>query len=227
MGKLVDITGCRFGRLTVIGRAPSVKSPCGSTRTYWKCRCDCGNEVTVGKTHLLCGDTTSCGCYRKEVSSAKSKTHGDRKGEYKRLYALWITMRMRCTDHGAEPDTYYNKGIRVCEEWENNYLAFKAWALSNGYDIHAKRGETTIDRIDPNGGYSPENCRIVNMKTQNRNKRNTIKDTINGVTKPRSEWCEIYHADPALVGARMRRGWNIIDALTKPPRKLTRRTENA
>ena len=218
-----NLIGRRFGRLVVIAEAPSKKSPCGSGRTYWTCQCDCGNVVVVGKTHLLYGDSTSCGCFRKEVSSSRARRHGETKT---RLHNVWCGMKERCSPYGAEPEAYYNKGIRVCDEWANSYEAFRDWALANGYDPNAPRGTTTLDRIDNDKGYSPENCRIISQTENARNKPATYKDTINGVTKPRPEWCEIYGADPRLVGERMRRGWDIVDALTKPPRKLTRRITN-
>lgn len=218
--KKIDLKGQRFGRLTVVEEAPSVKSPCGSSRTQWKCKCDCGSEIVVGRTHLLHGDTTSCGCYRKEVTLTRVFRHGFR---HTRLYNLWCSMKERCSSHGTEAEIYYARGIRVCDEWKYDFLAFREWALNNGYDEAAPRGTTTIDRIDNNGNYEPSNCRFISLKEQARNKTNTLRDTINGVTKPRTEWCEIYNADRALVYERMRRGWSIERALTTPPRKLRKR----
>ena len=223
MPRKTNLIGQRFGRLTVIAEAPSVKSPCGSSRTMWKCVCDCGNEIVAGKSHLLHGETTSCGCYRKEVTSAKQYKHG---GKRTRLYRLWTSIKARCSPGGAEPEVYYNKGIRVCEEWSKDYAAFRDWALANGYDESAPRGATTIDRIDNGKGYSPENCRFVSLTENARNKSNTIRKTIDGVTKTVMEWCEIYKADPRLVRERLRRGWNIEKALETPPRKMTRRVNN-
>lgn len=218
-----NLIGKRFGRLVVIAEAPSKKSPCGSTRTYWKCRCDCGNVVEIGKAHLLNGDSTSCGCYRKEVTLQSHLKHGER---HSRIYKLWCSMKQRCTDHGAEKEVYYDRGIRVCDEWANSFEAFRDWALSHGYDPNAPRGTTTIDRIDNTKGYSPDNCKFSTLKEQARNKTTTKKAMINGVEKPLIEWCEVYCADYDLARARIARGWDALTAITKPPRKLKRRIAN-
>lgn len=154
----VDRTGNRYGRLVVIRRVKG---------KYHECLCDCGNICIVNADHLG-KDTNSCGCLRREVSTARVKKHGETNT---RLHNLWCTIRERCNNpNGSEHHIYHDRGISICDEW-NDYLTFKRWALENGYDPDAKRGVTTIDRIDNEKGYSPENCRFVTLAENIRNKR--------------------------------------------------------
>ncbi|MBQ0017359.1 MAG: AP2 domain-containing protein [Clostridiales bacterium] len=163
-----DLTGRRFGRLTV-------KFVCGKSndRHYlWYCLCDCGNKVIVPSNSLKTGHTQSCGCLQKDRTSASRTKHGavGNHQNTERLYNVWLEMRQRCNNPNNKNFKYYGgKGVSVCDEW-NDYFAFKHWAENNGYDKNAKRGDCTIDRINPNGNYEPSNCRWVDMATQNRNK---------------------------------------------------------
>ena len=168
MGRLIDLTGQKFGRLLVIERAGSDKSK----NATWLCACDCGNCIIVCRPHLRRGATVSCGCHRKAQNITARITHGGRK---ERLYTVWANMHARC-GHESRPDYkhYGGRGITVCAEWKN-YGNFRSWALANGYDENAPFGECTIDRIDVNGNYEPTNCRWVDMAEQSRNKRTTRK----------------------------------------------------
>ena len=164
MGKFIDLTGKRFGRLTVVERAENKNG-----YTMWKCKCDCGNETVVYGAHLSGGKTKSCGCLCLEKISKHSlcDTH---------LYRIWASMKDRCYNAKAQPyERYGGRGITVCDEWKNDFTTFYNWAMSNGYS-----DDLTIDRIDVNGNYEPSNCRWVDVITQANNKRNNIKVNLNG-----------------------------------------------
>lgn len=163
-GKLIDLTGQRFGRLTVIERAENTNQG----QATWLCRCDCGNVIKTRGSSLRRGATISCGCYQRQRASEAKTTHG---GGHERLYKVWASMRQRCADKGCEDyKDYGGRGIEVCADW-HDYATFRVWALANGYNPEAPHGVCTLDRIDVNRGYCPDNCRWVDMKAQANNRR--------------------------------------------------------
>lgn len=170
--KKIDLTGRRFGRLTVL--TEDGKNKWGNY--IWKCKCDCGNIVSVVSGSLIKGYTTSCGCYRYEIQKSTNLKHGDKANHKRaRLYNIWASMKERCLCETCNAFPYYGgRGITVCDEWKE-YEAFRNWALSNGYDENAPHGNCTLDRINNDLGYFPSNCRWVSMKEQanNRRRRNT------------------------------------------------------
>ncbi|MBQ0014768.1 MAG: hypothetical protein KBS82_05550 [Oscillospiraceae bacterium] len=173
MRSFKDHTGERFGRLTVVSRAEDYIAPSGKHHVRWLCECDCGNSVIVDVSSLVRGHTKSCGCLHEDViNNGTNTSHG---GRYDRLYKVLANMKNRCYNTNASDYKYYGgRGITICDEWLNDYNSFKTWALENGYDENAPMFECTIDRIDVNGNYEPNNCRWVSMDVQSRNRRNVI-----------------------------------------------------
>ena len=143
-----DFRGKRFGKLLAI--EPTEERVHG--KVMWRCRCDCGNYCTVMSTRLASGHTKSCGCYNSEHTIETNTTHG---GRHTRLYSIWASMKTRCLNPNSKTYHYYGgRGISICDEWKDNFSAFRDWALSNGY-----RDDLTLDRIDSDKDYSPENCK--------------------------------------------------------------------
>ena len=202
MAKLIDLTGKRFNNLYVIERASNTKG--GSAR--WKCKCDCGNETIVSASNLKTGAVKSCGCLRKVP---QNKTHGLSKSQ---LYRMWISMIYRCENPKHNAYKYYGaKGITVCEEW-HDFSAFKKWA-----DETKPFKDATVDRIDNNKGYSPDNCRWADMSTQANNRSSNLEITYNGETHNLREWSEMLNLDYKRVHNRMNKlGWSFEKAVSTP-----------
>lgn len=167
--KLIDLTGKRFGRLTVIERGEDYILRTGQRTPRWVCVCDCGKVTLVRGTHLKSGSSTSCGCLREERAIQSLTTHNHR---HHRLYGVLCNIKNRCYNENVKCfKNYGGRGISMCEEWRNNFESFFNWAMSSGYDPDAPFMQCTIDRIDVDGNYEPDNCRWVDAKTQNNNTR--------------------------------------------------------
>lgn len=218
----------RFGRLTVIGDAGYIERPKKHKKNdkvyIWKeplylCRCDCGNTFTAAHYHLVQGHTRSCGCLVEEHTRSLTK-HGDKRSHFRsRLYIIWTDMLDRCRNSKFPSWKYYGgRGIQVCDEWASSYEAFKEWALSHGY-----REDLTIDRIDNDGNYTPENCRWATAGQQAKNKRSNKTYTVGGKTMIKADWARsIGAATSHTIESRLRRGWDLERACTTPSKERER-----
>ena len=204
--------GQRYGRLTVIGDGGYYVYPNGKRRKKWLCQCDCGNKVSVEGTNLKCGNSQSCGCKNTDTIRERSKTHG---GRNERLYSIWTNMKQRCmSEKNKSYSDYGARGVTICDEWIESYSLFRDWAISNGYDERLPFYECSLDRIDVDGPYSPDNCRWANAKEQARNRRNTITFSYGDETLSLSEWAERTGIKYHTLFARIYKlGWDFEKAI--------------
>lgn len=184
-----DLTGKKFGRLTVLSLVDDESG--ANVPTRYMCQCDCGNETIARAYNLKSGNTKSCGCYEKEVHIKQHYKHG-KTGS--RLHIIWAHMRGRCNRPSDKAFKWYGgRGIQICSEW-NDFQAFYEWAMAHGYS-----DDLTIDRIDVNGNYCPENCRWVTLQEQQKNKRDNTFVEFEGQIKTVSEWANVFKCRPCSV----------------------------
>ena len=201
MSKVIEMSGRRFGLLTVIDRAESK-----SGKAYWNCVCDCGNVTVASGSNLRSGAVKSCGCLLK-----KEKDTHHLSGT--RLYRIWRAMINRCTDENYWAYKYYGaKGVTICEQWENDFVEFKNWSESSGYC-----DSLTLDRIDNNKGYSPENCKWSTRKQQSNNRSFCKMIEYQGRTQTLMQWCEELGLNYKRTHSRLYRcGWTFEQAISTP-----------
>lgn len=196
MGKLIDLTGRRFERLVVIERADNTNA--GKPR--WLCLCDCGKNAVVSGSDLKAGKVLSCGCKKKEQLTTRNFVHGM---EGSKLYHVWKGMKQRCSNPNHKGFAQYGgKGISVCNEWLADFETFYNWSMKNGY-----QDGLSIDRIDNDKGYSPDNCRWATPREQNNNKRSNKLITIDGKTKTAAQWGLERGIRRSTYDRRLRSGW--------------------
>lgn len=169
--------GQKIGKLYIIDRADDIVYPSGQRAIAYNCLCDCGNKAIVRKSQIVNGNTKSCGCIQKEIIDSLNRTHG-LSNKCGRLYPLWKSIKYRCyCKTSRDYKNYGGRGIVMCDEWKDDFQSFYEWAIGNGYkEDKTDKGINilTIDRIDVNGNYCPENCRFVPNEVQAKNKRNSI-----------------------------------------------------
>lgn len=201
MGKFVDITGQRFGRLLAINTTEKDKQG----RYLWNCQCDCGKTIKSCFSDLKEGKRKSCGCFKRDNIVSFNLKHGNCNT---RIYKIWAGIKSRCyNSNEANYKNYGGRGIIVCDEWRNNFQAFYNWAILNGYDDNL-----SIERIDVNGNYCPENCKWATIKEQNSNTRRNILITYNGETKTLKEWSSCLKLNYSTVYSRYKKG-NTIEEI--------------
>lgn len=207
MGKKKHLTGLRVGKLLVIGRSTRWNGSAG-----WLCKCDCGNTACIETYYLTAGLTKSCGCSRSgKNNEALRESHIKHGCARTRLNTVYKNMKSRCINpNDRSYESYGGRGITVCDEWlgDSGFESFRDWALSSGYS-----DDLTIDRIDNNSGYSPQNCRWVDMSVQCRNRRSNHWVTHNGETKCLTDWAIQQGISPRIVTTRLYRGWTEEEAL--------------
>ena len=214
MSKFVDLTGQRFGRLTVIERSDIIKRS-GKRETAFLCKCGCGKECVVMAYNLKNGHTQSCSCLSLKKRVAARTTHHE---TGTRLYQIWFHMKRRTTNVNDREYSYYGgRGITICDEWLS-YEPFRDWALQNGYSA-----ELSIDRIDNNKGYCPENCRWTTQKVQSNNTRKNRIIECDGTSHTLAEWGDITGINATTIAYRIKKGMTVRDALFTP----VRRSKNA
>ena len=195
MSKVIDVSGERFGQLTCI-RKMYVKNK----NSYWLCKCDCGKETIVSLNNLRRLHTKSCGCYKEERIKRQNGLCNTR------IYHIYYGVKQRCYNQNAKNyKNYGGRGITMCDEWRNNFKAFYDWSMSHGYSY-----DLTIDRVDVNGNYEPSNCRWVDMKTQQNNRRNNHFITCDGVTKTISEWSDVLNINKETIRYNINKNSNYI-----------------
>lgn len=208
MSKVIDLTGRRFGRLTVIERHGSDKR--GSA--LWRCVCDCGNEVVVVSGSLRSGNTQSCGCLWLERTKEAIQTHGMTNTA---CYHRWEKMLQRCRDkNNSDYKDYGGRGIAVCAEWESNFTAFYNYV---SHLPHFGEPGREIDRIDNDKNYEPGNVRWSTRKEQCNNRRSNLMITYKGKTQTATQWSEELGIPYHVIRHRIfKAGWSAEKAFTTP-----------
>lgn len=222
--KFVNLSGKRYGRLVVIKLDHVQKLPSGKNEMFYLCKCDCGKSKVIRASSLRNGYTQSCGCYMKEMLSKRQSVHNMSKST---LYKAWCNMKARCFNtRRKDYCDYGGRGITMCEEWKD-FEVFKEWAMKNGFKEEKVKGKNilSLDRVDVNGNYCPDNCRWATDKEQANNKRNTRRFYYKGKNLTAREWSDLLGINyGTLVGRLHKSSWSVEKALTEPIRKYKQNT---
>lgn len=203
MGSFKDLTGQKFGMLTVVSSTGERKQ---DGAIIWNCICECGSLTTATTASLKNGHKQTCGNHCRKRNFISKET---------RLYRSWQNMKNRCYwEKDKSFANYGGRGIQVCPEWRDDFSVFRKWALSSGY-----QDNLTLDRIDVNGDYGPSNCRWATAKEQQNNKRNNRNLEFHGETHTATEWAEIIGIKRVTLFHRLYAGWSVEQTLSKPLRE--------
>jgi hypothetical protein len=207
----VDLTGQRFGRLTVLSVVVRNRS------RRWLCRCDCGNELDVARNNLRSGCTKSCGCLRREKAAEKCRTHGK---SHMREYDVWCSMKNRCLNPNDQ--NYYRyggRGITVCDRWQRSFEAFISDMGPRPSSKHS------IEREDNDGPYDPDNCvwATRSMQSSNIRPRGLVQVAVDGKLRTAAEWARRLGTSQSTILCRIKAGWDPVRAVTQPVKKLKRK----
>lgn len=209
MKNFASLIGQKFGKLTIIElhHKEQVYLPSGQKngfRYFFLCRCECGKNTVVPLNHLRSSHTKSCGCITLKHGNSES-----------RLFKIYTGMKQRCYNMLNEKFANYgSRGIKICDEWLNDFKTFYDWSILNGY-----RDNLSIDRIDVNGNYCPENCRWVEMSVQQNNRTNNHLLTYNNCTHTISEWSKILNIKRETIKSRLKYNWSVEKILSTPVKK--------
>lgn len=204
--------GERFGRLSVLSFHHRDKY-----KVFVLCHCDCGTEKIISTSDLKSGRTRSCGCLRAEMQTTRTKN----KIKNKKLEWVYQSMKIRCNNpKNKQYKNYGGRGIKVCDEWNDKwgFRKFEKWALENGY-----KDGLSLDRINNNKGYSPENCRWTDLFAQANNRRTNRTFDINGSILTLKQIADMYKLNYFSLRSRIHLGWNIHKALSIPFHKRNKR----
>lgn len=198
----------KYSHWTIIGDYPQLPQ-------FVLCKCDCGTVRPVRIADLKLGKSTCCGCVGRQKTALRNYLNGTHHLKKHPLYNIWSGIKNRCLCKTSKKyKDYGGRGITICKEWEKDFVSFYNWSIKNGY----KQG-LTIDRIDNNKGYTPQNCRWVDYKIQSLNKRNTVQFIWNGELLPLVIICDKENISCQLVRDRIRQGWNIEKAILTPKKE--------
>ena len=200
--KRLDLTGQRFNKLIVINKEKTENG-----RIFWNCLCDCGNNIVVITGNLKSNRVKSCGCLKVQKLIERSTIHNQR---HSKLYEVWKSIKQRCFNpNNSSYKNYGGRGITMCDEWKNDFTSFLNWSINNGYSIGL-----TIDRVNNDWNYCPNNCRWVDRRIQANNTRCNKLITINNKTDTLANWIRFYKISYSSYYKRIKKGLSEQEALT-------------
>lgn len=209
------VVGQEIGNCIYLGDDFTIKDKSGQSRRHATFQCKCGRIFKSNVNNIKYGKTISCGCMRKERIINMSLTHGL---SYSTERSIWNEMRQRCKNKNNERyNDYGGRGIKVCEEWDNDFMVFYTDMGERPSKKHS------IERIDNNKGYSKENCKWATKKEQANNRRTNLIIEYKGESRTLTQWCDILNLDYNLMKNRIKRdGWTIEEAFTIPKERDNR-----